>query len=189
MMRHRMQVVILCLAVLLLTACSGANEPLDIDLLRAEACDNLPQVSSIPPDRAIDDTSNEVFVQLIINLMWISPNPNLRWAVAGSELQVRDDVTTRILFRETEIQEEQEGLSFEELLYTVAAPEAINGVTDDGMPYGCDVDPIGNRIIYRQNNGYMLEIILTDLNDDQIDIIYISEWQIIALQGGVLLME
>ena len=188
-MRHRMQAVVLFMFLFLLTACSSANLPLDIDLLRAEACDNLAQVSSIQPDREPDDISREVFIPLSARLTWISPNPNLRWSVTGSELQAREDVSIRILFRETEIPAEALNQPFEDLLYTIAPPDTIAGVTDDGTPYGCEVDPIGNRVIYRQNNGYLLEIRLIDLNDDQINITYISEWHIIALQGGVLVGE
>lgn len=187
-MRLRSYTIILMMLLLFLSACNtGGNPPIDQDFLRTQVCDEDVQISSQRPPRDLDAPPDDIVFPLSTELSWITPNPEMAWRWAGREIQNDRDITVRITVGFTEKASPDQ--AFTDALDTVAPPERVLLTTTDGMPYACDVDAIGRYIIYRESAGGIVEVRLIDIDADQIDTQYVDQWRVMALQGGVLIME
>lgn len=154
-------------------------------LLGATAC----QQSEAPPiDDIVDNIpTNNLTYDISLEQQWISPNPGERWAVGGRELQVTENISTRILIRlESKDVVNQD---FGEALEGITAIELAFGETGNGERYAQGITEAQSHIIYRDYPETIVRIELIDLMTDDIDQLYINDWERIALEGGLLTLE
>ncbi len=76
-----------------------------------------------------------------------------------------------------------------EALEGITAIELAFGETDSGERYARGITEAQSHIIYRDYPEMIVRIELIDLMTDDIDQLYINDWERIALEGGLLTLE
>lgn len=171
-MPKRMLVVILIAVVSILTACqqSGGLDP----------------NATLPGSSSIDAINNITYI-ISVDHLWISPNPGGRWSFVGRQLQVTSEITTVIQIRLNA--KADVGQAFEDALADVTAADYTIEETDDGVVYARGTNAVGGMVIYRDYPEYVVTITLMDAVSDTVDEQYINDWEIIALEGGLMTVE
>ncbi|MGB7338804.1 MAG: hypothetical protein WBC91_07935 [Phototrophicaceae bacterium] len=171
---HRMLIVILGIASMLLVGCQQSEGPSDEDIAAI-----IGDIEALASDRLVYDISLE--------LQWVMPNPRNAWALVGREIQAIDQVSTRILIRLEPKTETGQG--FEEALMLLTASDLIFGETDTGERYARGTSAMSNYVMYRDFDTVVVVLTLTDLLVDVIDPIYVADWETIALDGGLFVLD
>lgn len=168
MISNRRLVIMFMCIIMILTACKQSEPPPIDDIVGSISMNNLTY-------------------DISLEQQWISPNPGERWAIGGRELQVTNNISTRILIRlEPKAEMNQD---FEEALAGITADELTFGETETGERYAQGISSAGSRIIYRDYPETIVKIELIDLMTDDIDQLYINDWERIGLEGGLLTLE
>lgn len=165
----RISSVTLILLVLFLTACQQSEAP-DLSDLGLEV-----------------DPSTLITTPISIDYSWISVNPNGRWTIVGTEMQPSGEFGTRIQFRLNNKAEQEQ--DFEEALSGITAETLDFATLENGSRYARTSNDEGIRIIYRDYPDVVVEIRIIDTIDDVVDQTYIEDWEMIALEGNLFLME
>jgi|SRR5690606_17615761 len=168
-MRHlRSSIVIFTIFILSVTACQQSEAP--------------------PIDDIVGNIStNTLTYDISLEQQWISPNPGERWAIGGRELQATENISTRILIRLEP--KDVVNQDFEEALAGITAINLTFSETDNGERYAQGITEAQSHIIYRDYPETTVRIELIDLMTDDIDQLYINDWERISLEGGLLTLE
>lgn len=173
---YRMLIVILAILGLVLVGCQQSEGPSDEDI--AAIIGNIDTLNA-NAERLVYDISLE--------LQWVFPNPRNAWALVGREIQLLDNVSTRILFR---LEPKAEtGQSFEDALASITASDLTFDETDSGERYARGTSTMSNYVIFRDFENAVVVITLTDLLVDTIDPVFVSDWETIALDGGLFVLD
>lgn len=165
-MMQRMIIVIL-LAIFSLTACQQSA---------------LPEFDDIP----LDTISNRLIYNFEPRIRWISHNPGERWFVVGRDLGTRN-IGTIIMIR-LEIKETP-GQAFEDALARLTVDPYTIGETDDGNIYARGSSVISDYVIFRDSPDFVISFTLIEVFSDSIDVRLIADWEQIALEGFLLILE
>ena len=168
MRNHRSSIVIFSILLLFVTACQQSEAP--------------------PIDDIVGNIStNNLTYDISLEQQWISPNPGERWTVGGRELQVTNDISVRIIIRlEPKVVVNQD---FEDALATITANELTIGETENSERYAQGITEVDSYVIYRDYPETVVRIELIDAVLNDIDPLYINDWERIALEGGLLTLE
>lgn len=167
-MVKRILIVMLALLILLMTACKQSEAP--------------------PVDDIIGDMdTNPLVYNISLGIQWVSPNPEQRWSEVGREIQAMDYITTRIIIRlEPKAEPEQD---FEAALTSLTTENISIEETETGMLYVRTRSQISDYVIYRDFPNYIVVLSLVDALTDTVDPEYIDDWERIALEGNLLILN
>ncbi|MEM9952101.1 MAG: hypothetical protein AAF846_10895 [Chloroflexota bacterium] len=169
---HRLLVVMLSILAFVLIGCQQSEGPSDED------------IAAILGDTQTD--TDRLFLDLSLSMQWVTPNPDSNWVIAGRDIQRRDDLTIRIAIRLEA--KNSSGEDFEAAIARLTASNLEYDETDTGEQYARINDGEDN-IIYRNFEDFVVIIRLSTFTDDPIDPIIFEEWETIALEGGLNILD
>jgi hypothetical protein len=165
-MIQRMFIIIL--ALMLIAACNQSEAP--------------------PIDDIVGDLdTNPLVYSISLGIQWVSPNPQGRWSEVGREVQATDNITTRIIIR---LEPKAElGQDFELAMASLTAEDVTIEATDSGIVYIRTTSEISDYVIYRDFPNYIVVLSLVDALTDTVEPEYIADWERIALEGNLLILQ
>ena len=163
-MWYRMLSVIL-LTILFLTACEQTG---------------LREVDGF----SLDSLGITVHLPITQNLKWVAPNPGDRWSVLGTDLSAS---IVRLITPQIYIKEDP-GQSLETLMPAITENDYTIEETDDGTVYARSQSLTSDYIIFRDFPDYVISLTYIDPSTT-IDPIYINDWEKIALEGYLVIVD
>lgn len=161
------RVIVMLIVILGLSACKQSEAP--------------------PIDDIFEGTpANNLVYNISLELQWLSANPGNRWSQAGREL-VSENVSTVILIRVDA--KDESGQAFETILENLTADNVIIETTENGVLYGRASSEVSEHVIYRDFPAFVVTLTLIDKISDTVDRSYINDWERIALEGNLFIVE
>ena len=155
-----------------------------ISLLFLTACEQsgLPDVEGVEID-AIRDNINFSFTPQV---RWVSANPGNRWFIVGRDLAT-SNISTKITL---EIEAKAStGQSLEEVLTILTAQPYTIEELEDGSIYARGSSLATEFVIFRDFPDFVVTLTVIDALSESIDPRLIADWERIALEGDLLILE